>query len=83
MAKKRPNVIPIIEDARHPQKYRMLVPMVDVIFAGTAANAPHQLNCSACVFVPYLHVPVHAPTASLPLVTVNSLPGTGFGYIDS
>ncbi|WP_436424163.1 fibrillarin-like rRNA/tRNA 2'-O-methyltransferase, partial [Enterococcus faecium] len=23
MAKKRPNVIPIIEDARHPQKYRM------------------------------------------------------------
>ena len=34
MAKKRPNIIPIIEDARHPQKYRMLVPMVDVIFAG-------------------------------------------------
>lgn len=30
MAKKRPNVIPIIEDARHPQKYRMLVPMVSV-----------------------------------------------------
>jgi rRNA 2'-O-methyltransferase fibrillarin len=30
MAKQRPNVIPIIEDARHPQKYRMLVPMVDV-----------------------------------------------------
>ncbi len=25
MAKQRPNVIPIIEDARHPQKYRMLV----------------------------------------------------------
>jgi fibrillarin-like rRNA methylase len=39
MAKKRPNIIPIIEDARHPQKYRMLVPMVDVIFAG-AAIAP-------------------------------------------
>eukprot|EP00951_Prasinocladus_malaysianus_P002067 scaffold14711_cov31-Prasinocladus_malaysianus.AAC.1 len=36
MAKKRPNVIPIIEDARHPQKYRMLVPMVDVIFADVA-----------------------------------------------
>ena len=34
MAKKRPNIIPIIEDARHPQKYRMLVPMVDVVFAG-------------------------------------------------
>ena len=28
MAKKRTNVIPIIEDARHPQKYRMLVGMV-------------------------------------------------------
>ena len=28
MAKKRPNVIPIIEDARHPARYRMLMPMV-------------------------------------------------------
>ncbi|CDH48861.1 rrna 2-o-methyltransferase fibrillarin [Lichtheimia corymbifera JMRC:FSU:9682] len=36
MAKKRTNVLPIIEDARHPPKYRMLVPMVDVIFADVA-----------------------------------------------
>jgi rRNA 2'-O-methyltransferase fibrillarin len=36
MAKKRPNVIPIIEDARHPRKYRMLVPMCDVIFEDVA-----------------------------------------------
>jgi len=36
MAKSRTNVIPIIEDARHPQKYRMLVGMVDVIFADVA-----------------------------------------------
>lgn len=36
MAKKRTNVIPIIEDARHPQKYRMLVSMVDVVFADVA-----------------------------------------------
>merc|ERR1712000_76045 len=36
MAKKRTNVIPIVEDARHPHKYRMLVPMVDVIFADVA-----------------------------------------------
>ena len=36
MAKKRTNVIPIIEDARHPIKYRMLVGMVDVIFADVA-----------------------------------------------
>ena len=35
-AKKRTNVVPIIEDARHPQKYRMLVPMVDVVFADVA-----------------------------------------------
>lgn len=55
MAKKRPNVIPIIEDARHPQKYRMLVPMVDVIFAGglycdcakfTAAQM--EIICDVC-----------------------------------
>lgn len=33
MATHRTNVIPIVEDARHPLKYRMLVPMVDCIFA--------------------------------------------------
>jgi len=43
MAKKRTNVVPIIEDARHPHKYRMLVPMVDTIFADVAQ--PDQVNC--------------------------------------
>ena len=36
LAKTRPNIVPIIEDARHPQKYRMLVPMVDYLFADVA-----------------------------------------------
>lgn len=36
VAKKRTNVIPIVEDARHPHKYRMLVPLVDTIFADVA-----------------------------------------------
>eukprot|EP00914_Ancora_sagittata_P032186 GHVO01065180.1.p1 GENE.GHVO01065180.1~~GHVO01065180.1.p1 ORF type:complete len:322 (-),score=52.13 GHVO01065180.1:217-1146(-) len=36
MAKKRPNIVPIIEDARYPAKYRMLVGMVDVIFSDVA-----------------------------------------------
>lgn len=36
MAKKRTNVVPIVEDARHPLKYRMLVGMVDVVFADVA-----------------------------------------------
>ncbi|KAI6371209.1 Small subunit processome complex component [Pyricularia grisea] len=36
MATKRTNVIPIVEDARHPLKYRMVVPMVDCIFADVA-----------------------------------------------
>jgi rRNA 2'-O-methyltransferase fibrillarin len=36
MAKKRTNVVPIVEDARLPLKYRMLVGMVDVIFADVA-----------------------------------------------
>jgi len=36
MAKKRTNIIPIVEDARYPLKYRMLVGMVDVIFADVA-----------------------------------------------
>ncbi|KAK4467101.1 Fibrillarin-domain-containing protein [Cladorrhinum samala] len=36
MATRRTNVIPIVEDARKPMAYRMLVPMVDVIFADVA-----------------------------------------------
>ncbi|KAH8815663.1 fibrillarin [Xylogone sp. PMI_703] len=36
MATHRTNVIPIVEDARHPLRYRMLVPIVDVIFADVA-----------------------------------------------
>ena len=28
--------MPIVEDARHPHKYRVLVPMVDTIFADVA-----------------------------------------------
>ena len=36
VAKSRTNIIPIIEDARHPQRYRMLVGMVDVVFADVA-----------------------------------------------
>jgi len=36
MAKKRTNVVPIIDDARTPQKYRMLVGMVDTVFADVA-----------------------------------------------
>jgi len=36
MAKKRPNIVPIVEDARQPQRYRMLIGMVDVIFSDVA-----------------------------------------------
>eukprot|EP00755_Sulcionema_specki_P025852 Sspe_Gene.1654::Locus_552_Transcript_1_1_Confidence_1.000_Length_1327::g.1654::m.1654/K14563/NOP1, FBL; rRNA 2'-O-methyltransferase fibrillarin len=45
MAKKRPNVVPIVEDARYPLKYRMLVPMVDCIFMDVAQ--PDQANILA------------------------------------
>jgi len=52
MAKKRTNVIPIIEDARHPQKYRMLVPMVDTIFADVAQpDQARILGMNAAMFV--------------------------------
>ncbi len=37
MAKKRPNIVPIIEDARKPQNYRFVIPtLVDCIFADVA-----------------------------------------------
>lgn len=45
MAKKRTNVIPIVEDARHPNKYRMLVGMVDVIFADVAQPDQARIIC--------------------------------------
>lgn len=37
VAKKRTNIIPIIEDARHPHKYRMLV--------GESSTLPKTLHC--------------------------------------
>ena len=51
MAKKRTNVIPIIEDARHPARYRMLIGMVDVIFSDVAqptryAAISHSYLCA-------------------------------------
>jgi rRNA 2'-O-methyltransferase fibrillarin len=37
MSKKRPNIVPIIEDARKPHLYRFLIPsLVDCIFADVA-----------------------------------------------
>ena len=37
MAKKRPNIVPIVEDARKPQKYRHVIPnLVDCIFCDVA-----------------------------------------------
>ncbi|EMS15026.1 fibrillarin, putative [Entamoeba histolytica HM-3:IMSS] len=43
VAKKRQNIVPIIEDARYPLKYRMLVDMVDVIFADVAQPNQAQI----------------------------------------
>eukprot|EP00446_Apocalathium_sp_SHHI-4_P033866 CAMPEP_0177316418 /NCGR_PEP_ID=MMETSP0368-20130122/12977_1 /TAXON_ID=447022 ORGANISM="Scrippsiella hangoei-like, Strain SHHI-4" /NCGR_SAMPLE_ID=MMETSP0368 /ASSEMBLY_ACC=CAM_ASM_000363 /LENGTH=220 /DNA_ID=CAMNT_0018775673 /DNA_START=87 /DNA_END=746 /DNA_ORIENTATION=- len=36
MSKRRANIVPIVEDARQPQRYRMLIGMVDVIFSDVA-----------------------------------------------
>ena len=36
MAQRRSNVVPIIEDARMPNKYRMLVQQVDGLFSDVA-----------------------------------------------
>jgi len=45
MSKKRPNIIPIIEDARKPTKYRMLVSMVDCIFSDVAQPDQARIIC--------------------------------------
>jgi rRNA 2'-O-methyltransferase fibrillarin len=36
MAKKRQNVVPIVDDARHPHKYAMMLGIVDTIFSDVA-----------------------------------------------
>jgi len=42
LSRKRTNIIPIIEDARYPRKYCMLIKMVDTIFADVAQ--PNQAD---------------------------------------
>ena len=44
-AQKRTNVIPIVEDARRPEKYRFLVSVVDVIFADVAQPDQARIIC--------------------------------------
>lgn len=48
VAKKRTNIIPIIEDARHPLKYRMLIGMVDCVFADVAQPNQAQIIAMNC-----------------------------------
>jgi len=67
MAKKRTNVIPIIEDARHPQKYRMLVGMCDVMFADVAQ--PDQARIFALNAQYFLKVGAPFSPTSPPLLT--------------
>jgi len=50
VAKKRTNVVPIIEDARHPHKYRMLVPMVDCVFSDVAQPDQARIVCHNASF---------------------------------
>jgi rRNA 2'-O-methyltransferase fibrillarin len=53
MAKKRPNIVPIIEDARKPHLYRMMIPnLVDCIFSDVAQ--PDQARIIVMNAVHYL-----------------------------
>lgn len=52
LAKKRDNIVPIVEDARYPARYRMIVPIVDVIFSDVAQ--PDQARIVAMNAVHYL-----------------------------
>jgi rRNA 2'-O-methyltransferase fibrillarin len=54
MASKRHNVVPIVEDARQPSRYRMIMPMVDAIFADVAQ--PDQARIVAMNAEYYLKV---------------------------
>ncbi|XP_069850100.1 rRNA/tRNA 2'-O-methyltransferase fibrillarin-like protein 1 [Dipodomys merriami] len=43
VARRRPNIVPVLEDARHPLRYRMLVGMVDVLVADVAQPDPARI----------------------------------------
>jgi fibrillarin-like rRNA methylase len=60
MAQDRGNVVPILADARLPNLYRLMVPMVDVIFSDVAQpdqteivmkNAKHYLKKTGEVLI--------------------------------
>lgn len=60
MAQDRKNVVPILADARLPNQYRLMVPMVDVIFSDVAQpdqteivmkNANHYLKSGGQVLI--------------------------------
>lgn len=57
VAQKRSNIVPIIEDARHPYKYRMMMSMVDTIFSDVAQ--PDQARIVALNAHHYLKVGGH------------------------
>lgn len=57
VAQKRSNIIPIIDDARHPTKYRMMMSMVDVIFSDVAQ--PDQARIVALNATHYLKIGGH------------------------
>lgn len=57
VAQKRSNIIPIIDDARHPTKYRMMMSMVDVIFSDVAQ--PDQARIVALNASHYLKIGGH------------------------
>jgi rRNA 2'-O-methyltransferase fibrillarin len=59
MATHRTNVIPIVEDARHPLKYRMLVGMVDCIFADVAQPDQARIVGLNGTFTRNLNLHVH------------------------
>eukprot|EP01084_Bolivina_argentea_P186436 321366_1 len=57
MSKRRPNIVPIIEDARHPLKYRMLVSAVDTVFMDVAQ--PDQARILALNAMHYVKTDGH------------------------
>ena len=50
LAMKRTNIVPIIEDARHPYKYRMLVGSVDTVFADVSQPDQSRIVCINCEY---------------------------------
>ena len=71
---KRTNVVPIIEDAHHTHKNRMLLPMVDCIFANVAQSNHSRIMAQVAGTVTSVDVAMNTHLKAFTMIVMNRDP---------